>query len=200
MLMEYFFDRIGLTIQPAFVVIAILMVRRDFVRLRPFPPSDRSETITFAAIAASVLAYLLWLARPSLLPLGSGPDLTHHLVLIDYIERHWRLVHDPALGAVMGEMADYTPGLHLLAATAGSVTFSDGLHAIYPIVALSVAVKAALVFAIAMRILPRNASRLPLAVAATLMLFAPREYFLRSFTEHAFLSQVVSELFAVAMW
>src|SRR5439155_2461637 len=127
-------------------------------------------------------------------------DLAHHLMLVDYIERHWRLAHDPALGAVMGEMIDDTPGLHLLAAVTGAWTRTDGFHAIYPIVALTVAVKAGLVFAIAMRLLPVDAQRIPLAVAAVLLVFAPREYLLRSFTEHSFLAQVVSELFAVAMW
>src|SRR5262249_24858607 len=48
--------------------------------------------------------------------------------------------------------------------------------------------------------LPRDVPRPLCGVAAVVMLFAPREYFLRSFTEHSFLAQVVSELFAVAMW
>jgi hypothetical protein len=56
------------------------------------------------------------------------------------------------------------------------------------------------VFAIAMRVLPRSTPRLPFAIGAAVMLFAPREYFLRSLTEHSFLAQVVGELFAVAMW
>src|SRR5262245_3241477 len=201
MIAAYAIDRIGLTIAPLAVLVAALAAASAvFVGLRPSPHADRAETLALGAIAASVLAYLLWLARPSLLPVGSGPDLTHHLVLVDYIERHWRLVHDPALGAVMGEMADYTPGVHLLAALAGAWARTDGVHAMYSIVAVSVALKAAIVFAVAMRVLPRSLPRLPLAIAAIAMLFAPREYFLRSFTEHSFLAQVVSELFAVAMW
>ncbi len=197
----YAIDRIGLTIAPFVVlIIAIAAAAATFLLLRPVMHGDRGGTLAFFAIAAAVFAYLLWLARPTLLPIGGGPDLTHHLVLVDYIERQWRLVHDPALGAVMGEMADYTPGVHLLAALAGAWTRSDGLHTIYPIVALSVALKAAFVFAIAMRVLPAGGPRLPFAIAAAVMLFAPREYFLRSFSEHAFLAQVVAELFAVVMW
>src|SRR5262245_14060572 len=143
MIAAYAIDRIGLTIAPLAVLVAALATASAvFVRLRPSPHADRAETLALGAIAASVLAYLLWLARPSLLPVGSGPDLTHHLVLVDYIERHWRLVHDPALGAVMGEMADYTPGVHLLAALAGAWARTDGLHAMYSIVAVSVALKA----------------------------------------------------------
>jgi hypothetical protein len=32
-------------------------------------------------------AWLLWLAWPHLLPISGGSDLTHHLLLVDYIER-----------------------------------------------------------------------------------------------------------------
>ena len=231
MAVAYAIDRIGLAIAPLVVlVVSIAAAAATFLWLRPIPRGERGETTAFIAIIAAVFGYLLWLARPTFLPIGGGPDLAHHLVLIDYIERHWRLVHDPGLGAVMGEMADYTPGVHLLAALAGAWTRTDGLHAIYPIVALSVALKAALVFAIATRVLPGTVPRVnargappplararrlgsaslpsaasrwpqaPFAIAAVVMLFAPREYFLRSFTDHSFLAQVVSELFAVAMW
>ena len=197
----YVMDRIGLTIAPFVVLaVAVTVAVATFNALRPIGPDERGEEFAFAAIVAAVVAYLQWLARPALLPIGGGPDLTHHLMLVDYIERHWRLVHDPALGAVMGEMADYTPGLHLLAALAGAWTRTDGLHTIYPIVVLTVALKAGFIFGIAMRVLPRGVPRLPFAIAAVVMLFAPREYFLRSFSEHSFLAQVVAELFAVAMW
>jgi hypothetical protein len=224
----YAIDRVGFIVSPTFVfIVAAAAATCAFGSLRAGRPA-RGDTVTFAAIFAATLAYLVWLARPSLLPIGSGPDLTHHLMLVDYIEHHWRLPHDPALGAVMGEMADYTPGLHLLAALAGAWTRSDGLHAIYPIVALSIALKAGFVFLIATRLLAPKAersqpdadappppatltsrpwsvgpSRWPqtlFAVGAVVMLFAPREYFLRSFSEHSFLAQAVSELFAVAMW
>ena len=70
----------------------------------------------------------------------------------------------------------------------------------YPIVALAVALKAGLVFLIARRMMPDGSPRTPLAVAAALLLFVPRDYFAGSFTELSFLAQVVSELFAVAMW
>jgi len=192
----YAIDRAGFAISPVLVLAAALAAATlAFLSWRA-QPCARGDTFAFVAVVAATLAYLVWLARPSLLPIGSGPDLTHHLMLVDYVERHWRLPHDPALGAVMGEMADYTPGFHLLAALAGAWTRTDGLHAAYPVVALTIALKAGFVFLIAMRLLPRRL----FAVAAVVMLFAPREYFLRSFTEHSFLAQVVSELFAVAMW
>src|SRR5262245_65869156 len=52
---------------------------------------DRADLAAFAAIVGLMFGWLMWIARPSFLPLGSGPDLTHHLLLIQYIERQWRL-------------------------------------------------------------------------------------------------------------
>src|SRR5207245_2784136 len=108
----------------------------------------------------------LWLSWPDLLPLGGGADLGHHLQLIDHIERHWRLVHDARVEAYLGEMVHYTPGVHLLAAIAGRLTGTDGFHAVHPVLALSVALKAGFVFLIALRMLPRDVPRVPLALVA----------------------------------
>jgi hypothetical protein len=197
----YVMDWCGLGIRPfAVLPLSLAVAAGVFVLTRRAVESDREETIAFAAIVVGVLAWLLWLARPSLLPLGSGPDLAHHLLLIDYIERHAALPHDPQLGAILGEMVSYTPGTHLLAMLAGAWTRTGGFRAAYPIVALSVALKAGLVFLIARRMMPARAPRTPFAVAAALLLFVPRDYFAGSFTELSFLAQVVSELFAVAMW
>ena len=158
------------------------------------------EVAAFAGIVAVVLAWLLWLAWPALLPVGSGADLTHHLLLIDYIERHWRFVHEARIEAYLGEMVHYTPGSHLLAALAGAWTGTDGLHAVYPVVAWSVALKAGFVFLIALRLMPRDVPRIPLAVTGVLLLFLPSAYFIGSFAHDSFFAQVVAELFAVGMW
>lgn len=167
---------------------------------RDSPQTAPGETIVFIAVVSALFAWLLWLARPSLLPVGSGPDLTHHLALIDYIERHRQLPHDPLLAAALGEMVNYTPGTHLLGALAGAWARSDGLHAIHPVVAMTVALKAGLIFLIAFRLMPPALPRIPLALSAVLLLFRPRDYFIGSFAAASYLAQVVSELFAVAMW
>jgi hypothetical protein len=145
-------------------------------------------------------AWFLWLARPDFLPTGSGPDLAHHLALLEYIQRHWRLVHDVALSEYLGEMVDYTPGSHLLAVLTGAWFRSDALHAVYPTVAGTVALKAGLIFLIALRLLPRDGLRVAGATLAVILLFLARVHFVGSFTEQSYLAQVVSELFAVAMW
>ena len=142
----------------------------------PHHPGARGQAFAaFVAIVAAVLAWLLWLAGRGLLPPGTGPDLTHHLLLIGYIEQHWRLPHDPQLGAYLGEMVDYTAGSHLLAALAGAWTRTDGLHAVYPLVAFTVALKSGIVFLIARRLISGDApSRIPFAAISVLLLLLPR--------------------------
>jgi hypothetical protein len=76
----------------------------------------------------------------------------------------------------------------------------DALHAVYPTVAGTVALKAGLIFLIALRLLPRGAPRVASAAVAVILLFLARAHFVGSFTEQSYLAQVVSERFAVAMW
>jgi hypothetical protein len=197
----YFEDAIGLTLHPrAILLVAAACAGAVVVVGWRHASTARAEAVAFAAIVVAVGGWLLLLAWPHLLPLGAGPDLTHHLSLIAYIERTRRLVHDPAAGAWLGEMADYTPGSQLLAVLFGAWSGTDGLHTGHIVIALTVALKAGFVFFIASRCLPGDRARLPLAAGAVLLLFLPRAYFLGSFTEYWFLAQVVAELFAVVMW
>lgn len=195
----YLWDSAGLTLAPWTILLVSLaaagalhlLLRRQGVR-------RRAETAAAAAVAVIIFAWLLYLAWPSLLPPGGGPDLTHHLILIDYIEARGHLVRDPAAEAFLGEMAAYTPGSHLLAVFAGAWTGRDGVHALYPMVALTVALKAAVVFLIALRMIG-GGPRVPLALTAVLLLLLPQAYFTGSFTHDSFVAQVVAELFAVMM-
>ncbi len=159
----------------------------------------RADLAAFVGVVLGVLAALLWLAWPELLPTGGGSDLTHHLQLIDFIDRHWQLAHTQADALLIGNMVNYTPGSHLLTALAGAWGRSDGLHAVYPVLALSVAIKAGLVFLIVRRMLG-DRGHTPIAVGAILLLFLPYDYFIGSFARFSFFAQVVSETFAVAMW
>ena len=142
----------------------------------------------------------MWMARPSFLPLGSGPDLTHHVLLIEFIERHWTLVHEASVESFLGEMVHYTPGSHILAALTGALLGSNGLHVVHGLVAATVALKVGFVFLIALRVLPPDASRVPLAFASVVLLLAPRAYLLGSFIHDSFFAQVVAECFVVALW
>jgi hypothetical protein len=203
-LSAYLFDTIGLELHPA-AVLAVSLVAAGAIaaRMRTFAGDESLESfIAFVAVVTATLGWLLWLAWPELLPIGGGSDLTHHLLLADYIDRTGRLVHDRALTPYLGEMIDYTPGVHLLAVLAGRWTRTDGLHAIYPIVAISVALKTGVIFLVALRCLPREdeTARVPFALVAVVLVFAPSRYSLGSFTHDSFLAQVAAELFAVMMW
>jgi hypothetical protein len=197
----YFSDLAGLTIAPLATFLASLAAAAAlFFWLRRAAIWRASQLAALAGITGSVFVWLLWLSWPDLLPLGGGADLAHHLQLIDHIERHWRLVHDARIEAYLGEMVHYTPGAHLLAAIAGRLTGTDGFHAVHPLLALSVALKAGFVFLIARRMLPGDVPRVPLALVAGLLIFLPRAFFIGSFTRYSFFAQVVSETFAVVMW
>ena len=197
----YLSDSIGLAIRPLPILVCSAgAAAAMFVWLRRLVARDTASLVAFLGCVAATFAWLLWRARPDFLPTGSGPDLAHHLSLLEYIQRHWRLPHDVSLYEYLGEMVDYTPGSHLLAVLAGAWVGSDALHAVLPVVAGTVALKAGFVFLIARRVLPDDGPRVPFAVMAVVLLFLARVHFVGSFMEQSYLAQVVSELFAVAMW
>ena len=197
----YLADWLGFAIAPfAILPLSLLAAAAVFVWLRRRAAPDPQAFLAFALIALGTFGWLMWRAHPEFLPTGSGPDLAHHLALLAYIEQHWRLVHDANMGAYLGEMVDYTPGAHLLAVLAGAWCRSDALHMVHPVVALTVALKSGVVVLIARRVMPDEVPRVPFAVVAALLLWLPYVFFAGSFMEQSFLPQVVSELFAVAMW
>lgn len=198
----YLADSVGFFIRPLAVFVAAFAVATAvYLRLRRRASDDAAALGAFILTVVATFGWLLWLARPDFLPTGSGPDLAHHLALLEYIQTHWRLPHDPALGAYLGEMVAYTPGSHLLAVLAGAWFRSDALHAVYSMIAATVALKAGFVFLVARRMLQQDGPpRIAFALVAVLLLFLARVHFVGSFTEQSYLAQVVSELFAVAMW
>jgi hypothetical protein len=136
------------------------------------------------------------LSWPALLPPGRGPDLAHHLLLVDYIEQNGHLVHDRALEGAMGEMAHYTPGAHLLTVLLGKWLGTDGTRAFFPLLAVCAALTAGYVFLIARRLrLP-----LPYAISAVILLFLPTHYFYGAFTHDSYFAQAAATFFAVAAW
>jgi hypothetical protein len=127
-ILPYLADYVGAGVQPLWSAagafgLALLVALGLGRHVRP----GVGELVLFAAITTGTTAYLCWIAWPSLLPPGSGADLTHHLVLIEYIEQHGTLVHEADAGGLLGEMADYTPGLHLLSVLAGASAITTAL-------------------------------------------------------------------------
>jgi hypothetical protein len=200
-LSAYLADRFGFPIAPfALLPAAGAAAAEVWLWARRRARADRPAAAAFTLIAAGTFGWLVFRARPDFLPTGTGSDLAHHLALLAYIEQHWRLVHDAAMGAYLGEMIDYTPGAHLLTAMAGAWLHRDALHVVHAVISLTVALKCGLVFLIARRLMPDGVPRELFAAASVLLLWLPYVFFAGSFMEQSFLSQVVSELFAVAMW
>jgi len=199
MLLSYLEDRAIGAIHPFAVLIVSLAIAVACLWLLP-RSVEGGGLAGFTGIAVLVLALLLFLGWPALLPVGGGSDLTHHLQLIGFIEQHWRLPRDPLTVESIGNMVNYTPGSHLLAAMAGQWLRSDGLHAVYPVLAVATALKAGLVYLIARRVAPADEERTPMALAAVVLLALPYDVSLGSFVRWSFYAQVVSETCAVAMW
>jgi hypothetical protein len=196
-ILAYAIDWVGLGLQPWSTLAAALVLAGAAAALLPRRPgSAASDLIAWLAIVVTVTTVLLRLSWPSLVPPGRGPDLTHHLLLVDYIEQHGHLVHDRGLSGAMGEMAHYTPAAHVLAVMAGRWFGLEGLRTIFPLAAVCAALTAGFVFLIARRLLVP----VPLAIAATILLLFPAAYFFGAFTHDAFLAQTVATLFSVAMW
>jgi hypothetical protein len=199
--LAYLGDAAGLPVAPfALLVLSLAGSAVIGVRLGRQARWNHAELLCFAAVIVGVSAWIMSLAYPAWLPMGGGADLIHHLQLIDYIERNGHLVRDPAVEAYLGEMSHYTPGSHLLAVLAGAWIGSDGFHAYHLVLAVTVALKAGIVFLIARRLLPEDVPSVPLSAAAVVLLLLPLFYVVGSFTRYSYFAQVVSELFAVAMW
>jgi hypothetical protein len=178
------------------VVALVLALRMATGRQEPLP-----LTWPWAAVFVGAIVLLALPAWPALLPRGGASDLTHHLMLVDVIEHTRHLVDGTASEAALGEMAHYTPGLHLLIVIAGALAGVDAFRTAYPLLALTIALKAGFVYLIAHDGLEGSRARVPLALAAVaLVLFAPRAYSLDGFLQAGFYPQVASELFVVAAW
>lgn len=193
----YAIDLLGFGVRPwTALTIALIVTGAGAMRRPRSTGSQSADLMAWLGIVIFLVAMLLRMSWPALVPPGRGPDLTHHLLLVDYIQQTGHLAHDRSLDGAMGEMAHYTPAAHLLAVMMGTVFGVDGLRAFFPLVVVCAALTAGFVFLIARRI----GLSLPYAIAAVVMLFLPAQYFFGAFTHDSFLAQAVSTLFAVAMW
>jgi hypothetical protein len=198
----YIGDLAGQSITPARVApVAALIAIPVCIPIWRRARSDGPGFAAWAVTGVGMFAWLCAMAWPTLLPLGSGPDLVHHLGLIRYIETHHHLVHDPAVEHWLGEMVGYTPGCHVLIVLASQLAGTDGLRAAHPLVASAVALKIGLVVLIALRAARSGGwSRIAAGAAAAVLLLMPRVYVIGSFTHDSYFAQVVAETFAVAGW
>ncbi len=192
----YLVDAAGFGVQPwAILLIAIAAagaVASDRERFR----RDPGGFVIWIAVCGFVFAVVIRAGGADLLPPGRGPDLAHHLLLVDYIERACHLVHDRSLDGAMGEMAHYTPGAHLLAVASGRWFGVEALRAFFPLLVLCAALTTGFVYLIARR----HDLDVPYAFASVALLFLPVQYFFGAFTHDSFLAQTVATFFAVAAW
>jgi hypothetical protein len=200
-LWTYALDLLGLGLAPLTSVAAATLTAGAMAgRLSRLVVWRFTETVLVVIVVAGTFGLLCWITWPSLLPPGSGPDLTHHLLLIDYFQRHGTLVHDSNAGGLLGEMADYTPGLHILAFVAGRLAGTDPFFTVHPLVAMSVALKLGIFGLIVVRLFDGDRVRVPAAIVAVLCVGHAASYAVGSFLQDSFLAQVVSELFAILAW
>ena len=194
-IVAYLIDAAGLGLMPGVVLAASIAIAAAIAwSLRVGVKPGWFDLLAWSGVVGAVLAWLLRIAWPSLLPPGGGSDLTHHLLLVDYIERARHLVHDRTLEGAMGEMAHYTPGAHLMAVLFGAWSGTDGFRVFYSVIAACAALTAGFVYLIARRLrVP-----VPFAVASVMLLMLPLDYFTGAFTHDAFLAQAVSACFTVA--
>jgi hypothetical protein len=197
---SYFIDLAGFGIAPIASAVVALGAACAVAALARPTCSSFGETGLFLATVIGTLTVLYKLSGPSLLPTGSGPDLTHHLLLVDYIERHRTLVHDPDAGRYLGEMVHYTPGFHLLAAIGGAIAGVNAFFAVLPVVVLSVSLKFGFFALTLLRLFRDLPGVLVASAAGTSLILALSPFTIQSFSHDSFLAQVVAELFAVVMW
>ncbi len=174
--------------------------------LRPFD-GGRAALVAWLTVVLGVAVWLLTFAAPGWLPPGNLADLTHHLLLVDVLDRTRHLVpNTPDAGAALGEMAAYTPGFHLLAVLIGAWTGAGSLSVVYPLIVAMVALKFGLVMLVARIATATGAAASTLrqtllpALAVGFLLSAPTPFTLSGFVRDGFLAQVAAEMFAVAGW
>jgi hypothetical protein len=200
MAVGYALDAVGLSMSPALLgIAAAIAAAAAFVTCRERAAAPAGSIALSGLVTFSAFAYLLWLASPSLLPVTDGPDVVHHLQLIHLIQRTHRLAHDPALQPYLAEMMNYTPGSHIVVASVGAWLRVDPLRVLLPVTAAFAAVRAGVVYVLALRALPPGRSSAIYALAAPVLLLVPAAFTIRSFFQFYFHAQVVSETFALAM-
>jgi hypothetical protein len=200
----YLADTIGVPMHPLWMgMLWLVAAGTVLVRYRAesdvAPRENARDVVAVAAVTIVVFAYFLLLAAPSLLPITIAPDVVHHLILTHLIQRTQHLAHDPALTPYLLEMTGYTPGVHILSAAAAWWLRVDPLRLMHPVAALFTALNLGIVYLIALRLQSARGGAWLSALGAPVLSLVPAAYTFGAFLHFFFLSQVVSETFALAM-
>ncbi len=207
LLTAYLLDAAGWPIEPGVVgalsismpagALAVLWRARLLRDVR----RDAGELAGFVLTVVGFFVFAMALAAPSFLPRTHSGDTVNHLVLIDFIRLHHTLPHDPRLRYYLGDMATYPPGSHVLGALVASWLGTPGVRVLHAVMAYSVAVNAALVYSMTVRLLPGARAAPVFGLTASLLLLSAFEYVIGPLLRWGFYSQVIAETFALAtLW
>ncbi|MFN8497998.1 MAG: hypothetical protein U0641_09095 [Anaerolineae bacterium] len=204
-LVSYLLDLAGWPIAPGPVLgLALLGVALAvFTMWRWGPPfqvrAAWGELAGLAVVLVSFPLYAYWLGGQTWLPANGSTDTPHHITLINFIQTRASLPHAPDLAGYLGEFATYSPGSHILAALVGRAFGVVGVAIVEPVVVAAAALRIAVFYLIALRLLPPRRARPLLALAGAALLLVAYWYVINSFLYFFFYAQVISELFALAM-
>lgn len=156
------------------------------------PPELPAALVAFVAVAAVGL----WLAWPSLLPLGLSVDAVHHYQLVQWIAEQRSLpATDEEAQMRLGEMTNYPPGLTLLVVAASDALGIPPLRVMYPLVAALGALTAAMVALLAAAVAGRRTALGAAAgIVAVLLLLGHRTYALEAYIDHSYYTMVLGVL------
>ena len=154
------------------------------------------ELALFLLVVMGVLGYLLWLGRPSLLPVGTTVDAVHQYGLAHYIYETGKLpIHALEQRANLQDGLEYPPAFVTVVALFAGVSSVDVVYLLYPLAALWLALACGTTFALASFLLKGYTGRLPLAALAATLALIPYGYTFGSITAQNYFAMVLAELF-----
>ncbi len=157
---------------------------------------DLGEWSGFLLVVGGVVAYLLWLGRPSFLPVGTTVDAVHQYGLAQYIRDSGKLpIHAEELRANLQDGLEYPPGFVTLIALFAGLLRTNVVYLLYPVAAFCVALSCGTTFAIASLLLKGRPWRLLLGGLAAGLTLVPYGYIFGSIVSQNYFAMVLAELF-----
>jgi hypothetical protein len=146
-------------------------------------------------ILLGVFAYLLWLGRPSLLPVGTTVDAVHQYGLAQYINESGRLpIHALEQKPNLQDGLQYPPAFVICAALLSQLLNLDVVYLLYPLASLFLALAVLLVFAIVSLLLEGKSGQSVLAAGAAGLSLVPYGYTFGSITDQNYFAQVMGQM------
>ncbi len=156
--------------------------------------NNSAATLAFLLITLSVLAYLFWLGKPNLLPVGTTVDAVHQYGLARYIHDAGKLpIHAAELRANLQDGLEYPPAFVTLVALLGGILPFNVVYLLYPVAAFCIALACGTTFALAYRLLQNRWGQFPLAILAAAFTLLPYGYTFGSITAQNYFAMALGE-------